>query len=1661
MKKFILLLLFIPAYFRSYSQVYGNEWINYNQSYFKMRLVQDGLYRLTYSTLQQFGVPVGSINGNTIQIFNKGREIPIYVTTNGILGTNDYIEFYGVHNDGEWDSTMYANFIWQGNDKLSLFNDTAYYFLTWSSAVSSNHISDVSNNITNPPAQEQFCWFNSTYIGGSSKLLGYLNQGQPAMTGVTVYASDFVMTEGYQDPWFNKSSIDYTLNTPHPYLNDTINFTGQINGGADDDHYITGSLNGHQFYSGEYSGWSVQRINQNISSSSWLTSPTSTLTFSTLSSISPNDYNAIAWIALKYPRLFDFDNATSALFSLTSNGGNQFLCIGDFNADGTIPILYDFTNKIRMEAVIQNDSEKFVLPPSSFPERKLFLVANSTNGIHLVDTLWHVHFTDFSNPANQGNFIIISHPSLFVDSAGSNQVELYRQWKQSNGYQAITVNILDLYDEFAYGIRFHSSAIKKFAAYITNHWPQQPRYIFIIGKGIEYCWVNNTSYTKTQCLVPTFGYPGSDELLTAFGSALKPAIPVGRIPCINGNEVGYYLEKAQQFVNAQTSGPQTEAHSAWMKHVIHLSGGSSESDQEYFLSFLNNYKAIIEDTLYGGKVFTFSKTSTEPIQLATSAQLDSLISDGVSLVTFYGHSSYNSFDFNLDKPEDYNNEGKYPLLLTNGCLVGNLFNYGHGFADNFVLSKEHGAIGFLGPATFSVSSSLDLFATNFYKNISVYDYGKPLGDVIASTLGNVSTQSVLPVDRAIAEQILFAGDPALQLNTHAKPDFDLETQNVTFDPPTVTAGLDSFYLQVILFNLGRAVHDSIYVDVNRTLPNGTIEYLYHKKILAPYFNDTLRFVIKTESNQAFGLNYFYIKADAGAIPSANGDVDELDESNNTIQSLKLFINADDILPVWPYDYSIVNAQGVTLKASTVNAFAAVKQYVFQIDTTQNFNSPLLQTKHISQTGGVLKWTPSVTLLDNKVYYWRTSVDTLYGNSFTWHNFSFVYIPGSSPGWNQSHYFQFLSTIQPTGNVILSPTRKFNYVGDVKTLGVFNGMTTWVGGPLSLDQPAYYLNGVLIGRWDCGGSGTTLLVAVIDSATSNFWENPVGGLYSSIQCKGHPVPYFQFYTYDPEHWGLWSLFDSVPDKDYILIMSMNNAYITNWDSAQIQHFTNLGLSKITNIHSVVPYVAFLRKGDPTYPVHEVVGDTFTSIIDTSFTFTGHWDNGYIESPLIGPAESWTSLHWKAHSLELNNDHISLQLIGVDNDGAETVLVNNVVAGDSSIAGIDPKQFPYLKLKLNCLDTITRTPVQLDYWRVNYQPVPEAALNPSSFYQFTDTINEYLTDKLGVAVENISPWNMDSMLMKYQITDATNVLHTFTKREKPLLANDTIHATYDFATNCGCYAGKNYLYAEANPDNDQPEQTHFNNYGIINYQVISDKLNPILDVTFDGIHIMDDDLVSAKPEIEIMLKDENKFIPLNDTSEFKIYFTYPDGTSHNVTFDNVNAIFYPADSTHLGKDNTARVTLHEQFLNDGKYQLYVQGYDRSGNASGDNPYRISFEIINKPMISNVLNYPNPFTTSTRFVFTLTGYETPQQMKITIYTVTGKVVREIFLSELGNIHVGNNITQFAYDGTDQFGDKLANGLYFYKMEAVLNGKSMDHYDNGVDSYFKKGIGKMYLMR
>ncbi|HPZ88574.1 MAG TPA: hypothetical protein PLQ32_10745, partial [Flavihumibacter sp.] len=284
----------------------------------------------------------------------------------------------------------------------------------------------------------------------------------------------------------------------------------------------------------------------------------------------------------------------------------------------------------------------------------------------------------------------------------------------------------------------------------------------------------------------------------------------------------------------------------------------------------------------------------------------------------------------------------------------------------------------------------------------------------------------------------------------------------------------------------------------------------------------------------------------------------------------------------------------------------------------------------------------------------------------------------------------------------------------------------------------------------------------------------------------------------------------------------------------------------------------------------------------------------------------------------------------------------------------------------------------------------------------------------------------------------------------------------------YPGANVLYIDFNPDNAQPEQYHVNNVMYKPFYVRYDKTNPLLDVTFDGVHILNGDIVSAKPVIVIKLTDENKNLLLTSDSLMRIQVRYPDQSIRTFRVDGDTVRFTPASSS---ANNTATIEFTPAFLKTfdqesgiDNYVLTVTGRDKSNNPAGQIQYVVNFTVINKPMISNLLNYPNPFSTSTAFVFTLTGSEIPTNFKIQILTVTGKIVREITGPELGPLHIGRNITEFKWDGTDQFGQRLANGVYLYRVITMLNGKTLEKYksqNDNTDKFFNKGYGKMYLIR
>jgi flagellar hook assembly protein FlgD len=116
-----------------------------------------------------------------------------------------------------------------------------------------------------------------------------------------------------------------------------------------------------------------------------------------------------------------------------------------------------------------------------------------------------------------------------------------------------------------------------------------------------------------------------------------------------------------------------------------------------------------------------------------------------------------------------------------------------------------------------------------------------------------------------------------------------------------------------------------------------------------------------------------------------------------------------------------------------------------------------------------------------------------------------------------------------------------------------------------------------------------------------------------------------------------------------------------------------------------------------------------------------------------------------------------------------------------------------------------------------------------------------------------------------------------------------------------------------------------------------------------------------------------------------------------------------------------------LDNGTHFLKVYGVNQSGTLNNYPGLEKIFEVTDEVKLLDVYNYPNPFTDNTNFTFQLT--QIPDELKIKIYTVAGRLIKVI---ETDGSQLKTNFNTIAWDGRDADGDIIANGVYLYKIIA-----------------------------
>lgn len=1679
---FLLLLPLVPCS----AQVVGNEWIDYSKNYWKIKVGRDGIYRVPLSALP--GMPAG-VSGSNLILYRDGQEVPIHTTTNGSFGSGDYFEFFGRKADGQLDKLLYENPAWHPNDRISLFTDTAVYFLTYDNQTSHLRYAATPNTIPGtPPSPLSYC---IATVG--SYFTNSFSEGRNIVAGEHIPASIFDNAEGYVDTMVNiNTPLTYTLTTPNAVaapVDAVFNSSVLRNSYFFAPDQIKILLNNQQIADSSLPVDATKHFTVAVPSS-WVNAGNNAFLFSpTTQGTQYNEYG-VSFLELQYPRDFNLNNAGFFLFRLAASSSAQYIEFTNV-AGGPQPVLYDVTNRKRyLGDIAVAGRVRYLLDPS-FVDRQLLLYVEGAPEVVTVNSSVPHTFRNFRNVANQGNYLIMSHGNYDAPTNGRNFLTEYRNYRASaagGSYAAAIVDVRELYDQFGYGYDIHPLSIRRFLKYAYDSFVVKPEYAFFIGKGLLYhryrTYLKSPSSYPYAAIVPTFGDLGSDNNFVNFLPNRLQAIAVGRLTAWTPQEVGTYLDKVKAYETALAPAAlPTHETETWKKLALHMGGGRTLNEQNALLTTLNGAGVIWMDTAIGGRVTTVSKRSTDPTDVIRSKSIDSLVNSGLSMMSFNGHASANNFDISIREPETYNSAPRLPHFIALGCDIAQIFNLTANIrtlSERYLLSATGGSITILASNNLQYPDFHGGYLPTVYKSISTRNFASTIGkhqryayDSLRGRDGSDRTYYQL-------ESLLLQGDPAIPVFGEVQPDYHIASNRISSVPSNVTNTMDSFTLRIVAFNLGRALKDTVSMKVEHINPGGVVRVLRQFKVVNLLFSDTFTLNVPINKLADIGLNRYRVTIDD------DNKYQERSEANN-VGMLDVFIYSDKLVPIYPKEFGIVYKPGVTLKASTLNPFRALGRYKLEIDTTELFNSPLKQQSIVTSKGGVIKWTPSLSYTDSTVYYWRTAFDSAVNGEYQWSNSSFIYLANGSDGWNQSHYYQYLRN--GFSGLNYGTDRTFRYplgANEVRASNAIYGDPNlrpgWPWNDASFVK--VMMNGLDIQRLGCFPWGGTIQINVFDSLTNAPWKNDsLNGTSGSYPvCLSTRNYYtFEFPVNTPQGRANAARFlDSIPNGNFVLVRNIVNldaydtAFVDEWqaDAGQplYQEMQDLGFTLIDSFNQLRPFVFFRKKGDPNYPVYQYFGQTMMDTLDKVFELPTLKPSGTMNSVVIGPAKEWKELKWN-YSSDANpqNDKPFVTVYGITSNNVSTQLYQGM-AKDTSLSFVDATQYPHLKMIWTSYDSVSLTSPQLKYWRVLYSPVPEAALNPAAHFVFKDSLQAGELLSFSVAIENLTDLPMDSMLVAYKLIDAnSNTQEIGNRRYRPLAGKDTLHASISYDPRS--FGGNNIFFVEANPNNDQPEQYHPNNLGYLPFRLVLDQRNPLIDVTFDGVHILDRDIVSSKPFIKIVLRDENKFLKLDDTSLVKLRIRHPSdiGATRAVPLDGTVARFIPAAPGD--KENNAIIEYRPTLLEDGLYELFVNGADRSGNEAGAADYQISFEVVNKSSITNVLNYPNPFSTSTAFVFTLTGSQIPTQFKIQIMTVTGKVVREITRQELGPIHIGRNITEYKWDGRDQYGQMLGNGVYLYRVVTSINGTSIEHREdmdldnrpsaNQVDKFFKNGYGKMYIMR
>ncbi len=1669
----------------------GDYWYDPNKNYFRIFVKQKGVYRVTFQQLINAGVPLGTgVESNKLVLYNDGELVPIDVVDggDGIFNSGDYFQFVGYPPS----PSPYAKMNLYNNTNVYWFSYQSEqlqgrYILTDGEPVY-QPFPNFSRTFNSTPELLHFekdsIYERLGYAGDDKRDFWFWGKAS-ALNGQSIGGFEHLFSElpkfNFDSNWVTlRVNLHGMINSPYCYLDNKVHIE------------LTGQHLGTVHWEGQSIATFERRLY--ISEDSIRIYPTgNALRVFNYGDACPNMNNGevrINWFQFEYWKVLRTNGNNFTFRAVANQPSISRFWMSLWQRDN-MKIYIPSRSKMIDNPELRNDqynSALFIDTTWNDANAEYFCVASDY--FLTVDSIRQHFSSDLRNLSNGADYIIITHPDF---TSEAERLANFRSSNFPDTLipnpRIKVVDVFDIYNEFTYGL-VDPFSIREFVKYAFENWQSPaPSYIVLMGDmSHDYRDIRATSrknfIPSIQYFSWLYGIAASDNMFVAVsGTDATPDLAIGRL----SSET---LEEAKILVDKVINYPD-DPSKYWKNNVLLLSSGLSEQDENTF--GFNDANLRLDNVYLKPKGFGSSKVfryPTKPEHMpyqGDGPRIRQEFTKGTIFANYYGHGGGYQWDLVFTNDDIYllENGGRLPFISSVTCFTSHFDNQDV-FGEQFNKVPGKGSISFFGSSGLTywgVGKDINQRIFNHVFLKGEYNTGK----AILKAKNEVAGVGAYGIQVAL---LTLLGEPLLTLALPDKPDFEIKSSEITYSP-TYPLVNDTVNIKVKYHNIGIVFpDDSVTVQVFAANVDSTMEIARFKRSSFG-FSDSVSvqwvpedgglYEIKVEINQIDQIEEMDYSDNVAMISIPVFNLSE----PNIVKPINASVHNSNqveflIVDIGHYiERELLYHIQIDTSLNFVNPLVSVANLIPN-NATLRWNSPQLPN-------GVYFWRARI--FDGSEHgNWNTP------RSFTLMNDtkSGYYAHGNI--FNQFDTYNILYETQSKSlllNKDILPPKPMEkrFLGSIELADSIMADTARINSITTDGKYIYFATLWYYAINDSNPTGVSMIHKIGTGLNGTIEGKYYGVIPNFVARISYTIFYHAGYIYatienpywlvklDPETGdttmvhipdGLINVHNAkVTEGAYFVTSDQNLVYnITMYDSLGNPRYVLRRFDPSNNWSRpyediVFPFSSFIP-GFSGFFIHDkylyvtefysfnhmrrinletlefeeewIVRNDYHSYYSWCYDkdnnviyasifhpwlnrkakfgkFVGEYvdANGTILTQEIGPASEWKTLNYSMVNPGTGGFYSS-ELHGFNKNTRnwDTLAVN--FPSEYSLSNINPVEYPMLRAYFSLTDSSLGATVQMRFENihVDYEPLPEIILTRDNISFAPDSLLQGFPIDMTMKITNIGEVDAEKVAVRFYINEDDSTFYTTTvdlKSDSSKTLNYTIPtAPLIFDNNVRVIA-----------NSPTPEFFTYNNISNKTFFVARDSVKPKFTITFDGKEIINGDIVSAKPEILISLKDKGP-LPLDRSLFTVIYNNVP------LNFARPDVAF---DST-LYPNNEARI-LWTPELPDGRHTLEVLAKDASGNFFDTTSVRLIFYVFNDADLRDVYNYPNPFTDETHFTFELRGVSLPEEFYFKIYTVAGRLIRDLSIPA-SDLKIGFN--KIHWDGRDQDGDEIANGVYFYKV-------------------------------